>query len=232
MKRTARDSAPDRNLRPLDEEWIATAARDDVAASLDAGASVHPRDDRWRNRFASAPEHRNEAVVALLLDRGTDPNATDDNERTALPPRRGPPDADLLLRAGTVPDRADARGRTALHAAVENGGLAVIGFLLDRGADPDMGRETALYAASVSSRHRGASPPGSLPLRSAESWARWPRAHATTPPACAPPAPDQSSAADTPPNTASLCLPSWTPSSQEVRCAQNRSNSKRVVAAP
>ena len=133
------------------EHWLATATPAEVASLLDAGASVHARDDQWRTPLHVVTEHHNHAVAALLLDRGADPNATDEQGTTALHTAFRAGDGrivGLLLDAGAVSHREDRDGRTALHAATASGDLETVRLMLDHGADPNTGRETALHAAA------------------------------------------------------------------------------------
>lgn len=69
----------------MDEEWMGNAPPEAVAALLDAGADIHARDARGRTALHLAASARNWAIVTLLLARGADPLAEDDD---GVPPRR------------------------------------------------------------------------------------------------------------------------------------------------
>lgn len=80
-----------------------------------------------------------DAVLALLLDRGADPNARDVTGMTPLhvaaswTTRRR---AGLLITGGADVNAEDALGNTPLHEAVLHGRVAMTHFLLESGSDP------------------------------------------------------------------------------------------------
>ncbi|WP_326999861.1 ankyrin repeat domain-containing protein [Dactylosporangium sp. NBC_01737] len=108
-------------------EWAAGAGHAPIVDRLlDAGATLTP--------VAVAAAARRGRVVALrtLLDRGGDPDATDDRGEPALPLAASAGHRDtvaMLLDAGA---RAEApRGGSALHAACHSGRPDVVELLLD-----------------------------------------------------------------------------------------------------
>ena len=74
-------------------------------------------------------------IAKILLDCGSDVNATDDSGKTALMEAESVGSINLLLRAGVHIDARDNDGRTALIHAAKSGYRAGVEALLKAGAD-------------------------------------------------------------------------------------------------
>ncbi|CZT43391.1 uncharacterized protein RSE6_03423 [Rhynchosporium secalis] len=117
-----------------------------VAALLTSGASITP----WvRNAVHGEDMQQDPAVISLLLDHGSDPNATQsaDFER---PDSTTPTGGELLLiyindpecareflSRGADPNAIGPRGKTALLSALESANVDVAEVLLEYGARPE-----------------------------------------------------------------------------------------------
>ena len=139
----------------LDEEDIpalhAAAGRGEVltvCALLDAGVDIETRahDGATALHYADTePE-----VTRLLLARGADPNAADDDGATPILLAESLDVVSALLEAGADPSRPDDLGQTPLHFAVD-WGAPHVRALLAAGADPnavDEAGDTPLHWAS------------------------------------------------------------------------------------
>ncbi|CZT07653.1 uncharacterized protein RAG0_13027 [Rhynchosporium agropyri] len=117
-----------------------------VAALLTSGASITP----WvRNAGHGEDMQQDPAVISLLLDHGSDPNATQsaDFER---PDSTTPTGGELLLiyindpecareflSRGADPNAIGPRGKTALLSALESANVEVAEVLVEYGARPE-----------------------------------------------------------------------------------------------
>ena len=94
-----------------------------------------------------------EDSVNKLLDRGADPNATNDFQDTALivaVSQRYKKLVQILLDRGADPNATNDFGNTALIASITNKSYEIFQILLDRGADPNITNDlghTALILA-------------------------------------------------------------------------------------
>ena len=104
------------------------------------GGEVYYFKDGKVSPLISAALHGHNDVVQLLLDKGAEPNLSDQNGNTALlyAAFRGHLDVvQLLLNRGADVNMADYYGTTPLHWAAEIGHKHVVKLLLDRGAEPN-----------------------------------------------------------------------------------------------
>lgn len=80
------------------------------------------------------------SAVSNLIRRGTNLNAVNDNDQTALMlaiRQEQPATARMLIEQGAKLDVADEQGDTALHLAIRNGQRDIVQALLAQGADPN-----------------------------------------------------------------------------------------------
>lgn len=84
--------------------------------------------------------------LAVLLEAGADPNATDDDGRPALFHALliGHEMADLLIKHGADVDAEFPDGATSLTATAEGGDIDSVRFLLKNGADPNVKTDEGL----------------------------------------------------------------------------------------
>lgn len=95
-------------------------------------------------------------VVALLLERGANPNRESRNFQRVAPIHSAAASGSveivrMLLDAGANPRKEQETGFTALHTAAANGDVEIVELLLDRGASANArtleGRTPATYAS-------------------------------------------------------------------------------------
>lgn len=116
-----------------------------AVALIDSGANVNA--EMWDGRtplHGAAIDSENPAVIAVLIARGADPNATADLIGEAAPLHEAgsyndnPDVIHALIDGGADVEARDTSGQTPLHwAAMRSNHPAVIAALLHRGADPD-----------------------------------------------------------------------------------------------
>ncbi|KAJ5883748.1 uncharacterized protein N7473_010634 [Penicillium subrubescens] len=106
------------------------------------------------NLLHIAAQRTNNEVVALLLQKGLDPNITEKENywgalHFALRHGRSLTKVKLLIDAGADPNQSEDEGWTTLHFAVESGDLEIVQFLIDNGADMEATnvRDTPLMMA-------------------------------------------------------------------------------------
>ncbi len=158
-----------------------------TALLLEAGAEVNARNDAGATPLHSALASRNPGTVSALLEAGAEVEAADSRGDTPLlraawlllsAPEEATELALQLLAAGADPNTRGQWGRTPLHLAVDHGSAALVGALLEAGADPgarsllDVAAWSAepevvrlLTAAGAEINNR--SPDGSFPLHKA-----------------------------------------------------------------
>ena len=113
-----------------------------VRVLLDHGVPVDIADEAGGTPLLRAARQHGapvDASIALLLARGADPQARQEDGTTALhlAARAGRPKAvALLLEAGATADPVDVRGFSPLHSAAELGLVPLVELLLRAGADP------------------------------------------------------------------------------------------------
>ena len=150
-----------------------------VERILELGADLSQKDDNGETLLHSAARHVNPEMVALLLDRGLDINATDNRGRTPIfrataylgkgvDPEIGEvrdplPTIRFLLDQGANLEARDNIGNTPLLSAFQSRGgseyLRVDGrclqFLLENGADPDARNDAGGHTHSPGYTERG-----------------------------------------------------------------------------
>lgn len=151
-------------------------ARRLLAAGADANA-VHRTGDlpllmAARQRSYRTPTAEpNAELVQLLLDHGADANATDRWKETALMHANTVAKVKLLVAKSAELEAQDAEGETALIKAASRGDTAVVGALLETGANvnaKDNKGATALMHSLLSENYRHNEDRETLPRRRLE----------------------------------------------------------------
>lgn len=118
-----------------------------VYSLLQDGAEVNARYQQQDTALHAACTNNNREIIRMLLERGADANALDEEGNTPLMDSvLSGPDAEvvrMLLKAGANANQADAGGYTPLHIAsllpgeeeAESAALSVIELLLEHGAE-------------------------------------------------------------------------------------------------
>jgi len=126
-------SAPDRSEPTLPNLICNNASIEDVKSRLVETADIDEVDFKGWSGLHWALVREVDAVIALLLNSGANPNLPTGTGRTPLviALRSGQAEAvKLLLEAGADPNQADGDGRTPAEAAME-GRYPDLGRLLD-----------------------------------------------------------------------------------------------------
>jgi len=117
-----------------------------VALLLAGGADLKlPEPKSGKTLLGWAADKGSAALVKLALDKGSDPNAKDKYQATALhaAARSGrEPIVRLLLEKKANPNAKDKRGETPLHRAAGIGHLEIVRLLLTAGANPREGGQS------------------------------------------------------------------------------------------
>ena len=131
---------------PLSCLYAATGLNNNPAlalALLEAGANPNDSESLYHST-----EHRDLACMKPLLGYGATPAGT--NALKHMLDRQDMEGFELLLAAGANPNEVNHRGETALHWAVWRGrSAAIVGALLDSGADLDARRQDGRTAYAV-----------------------------------------------------------------------------------
>jgi ankyrin repeat protein len=113
---------------------------DEVRQHLTAN-NINTRDKDSRTLLSHATEKGHADIVAILLEKGADPHATDiKTDRTPLMNAAYQGDqksVNLLLDKGVNIDTANRTGWTALNSAADQGHIDIVQLLLERKADPN-----------------------------------------------------------------------------------------------
>ncbi len=124
-----------------------------LAALLEDRRVLDLRDDQGTSLFLHAAFYLDAPALKLFLDKGADPNATNNAGASPLIWAAADPEkVALLLKHGANPNLRSARGNTALIvAAFQYGSVAILKKLLKAGAEVNARNddgETALVAAA------------------------------------------------------------------------------------
>ncbi|WP_299361116.1 ankyrin repeat domain-containing protein [uncultured Paracoccus sp.] len=126
---------------------------------LAAGADPRAVDSQGKGALVYAAGRAFPPIVTALLNAGVAADQIFGHDLTALmwvaghandaPQDDGVEVARMLVKAGVGIDRQDDRGRTALMIAAERGHAAMVGFLVEAGADPHLRDSDGLRAADL-----------------------------------------------------------------------------------
>jgi len=101
-----------------------------VRILLELGADPDPLDEEGESRLILAARNGHAELLRALLDGGAQVHHQDNRGRTALWNAATPEIVALLLERGADPDLPDAQGETPLHAAVREGRTEVVRLLV------------------------------------------------------------------------------------------------------
>ncbi|CAG0911362.1 unnamed protein product, partial [Cyprideis torosa] len=108
---------------------------------LEYEAKVDVKDSDGCTPLLHATVSGRHSVVELLLAHGADPNITNIYDTTSLHQARSAETAELLIQKGAEVNAKDEDGRTPLFVATENNRHSVVEVLIANGADPNIANE-------------------------------------------------------------------------------------------
>ena len=146
-------SAPDSSTYESAVQAMRHADTKKLAAIIEDRRILDLRDDHGTSLFLHAAFYLNAPALKLFLDKGADPNATNNVGASPLIWAAADPEkVALLLKHGANPNTRSARGNTALIvAAYQYGSAPILKKLLKAGAEVNARNddgETALIAAA------------------------------------------------------------------------------------
>ena len=113
--------------------------------------AVETKDSEGRTALLLASMEGHARIVALLLEKGANPNVTDAEGKSALRHalHEHPEVAKALLEGGADANQRDGEGRRLLMNAVIGGDAATVRLLLDGGADPSIRNNEGLSPLTI-----------------------------------------------------------------------------------
>ena len=132
----------------LDAARLGDYHRVNYAASV---VAVDTRDSEGRTALLLASMEGHARIVALLLEKGANPNVTDAEGKSALRHalHEHPEVAKALLEGGADANERDGDGSRLLMNAVIGGNAATVRLLLDGGADPSIRNNEGLSPLTI-----------------------------------------------------------------------------------
>jgi cytohesin len=111
----------------------------EITSMLDADSSaVNTKCKHGRMPLHFAAFCSKADIIKLLIEKGADANARDNNNFTPLYYARDAETAELLIKSGAKVNVCDGTGYTPLHHAVNKGSKAIAKILVENGADANI----------------------------------------------------------------------------------------------